>query len=199
MNDEDRLRARFVTVYRQHEGALLARAFNAAGQGESPQDLFQTAMLEGWTWFLRNPSAADDLLRSMLFDYIAWRAKDSGRRRKHDPLSYTERPPNEDDDPLGTLAHNSAPPDEVASCNDCAVLISAALQRLDNAEMRTVMELRYSDPEPTLREIAEKMGISEVNVKQLHHRAKEALEANHVFMSLAREMNISTAPQRHEP
>ena len=91
---------------------------------------------------------------------------------------------------------NAPLPNEAANRLDLANLLGAAIQRMKNANMSTLLELLYVDPSPALQEVAEKMGITVANAKTLHKLAKDALKKT--LLSLAKVMNIATETPHHE-
>lgn len=183
MTDEDRLFARYVVVFLEHSAALLRRA---ASLSASPQDLVQTVFLKGWAWFRDHRDVSDDDLKKVLFTIVRNTALDEKRHERCSPIVLSPGyGTDETTDPLEKVAADGPLPDELANRPDLVSVVRAAIQRIKSAKMRSLLELLYVDPSPTLQEVAETMGETYLNAKKLHERAKKKLKP--LLLSLATE------------
>ena len=99
------------------------------------------------------------------------------RTNKHEVISLETLTPNGEEDSDLAFQVKCTEPTPYAELvkNESAKIIRDSIDSLKNAELRTVMKLRYLD-ELSYEEITEKMNIPEGTVKSLIHRAKAKLK-----------------------
>ena len=197
MSDPQRLRERFWEFFEQNSPQLLRFAGSHATPDYPAEDLLQDAFLCAWD---RLDSARCDNWSAWLRCIIVCRRIDGSRRRRSSPVVLAgDITKGENADLIDSVAGETLSPSELAEHPDDAQLVQQALTRMKNAQQRRVLELLYFDAGnyPSLNEVAAAMNISHASAKKLHQRAKNALKQS--LRQLAKEMNIPTERQNHEP
>ncbi len=196
MSDEQCFSERLEEFYEEHSSSLFRFAVSQTRSEEDAQDVLQIAFMEALK------SLADyerTNWKNWFFKRIKSRAQDKARRQSKSPVVLAGDIAGDEDNNLIADAPDAAPlPDELVKRADSAHRVRQALERMKNEQQRRVLELLYYEAAiyPTLKEVADAMGISLANAKKLHQRAKEALKF--FLRDLAQEMNIQTDKPDHE-